>query len=102
MSDQEIIIASLRRVERRIRINRLFTELNLGALLFFAIPVLLKIWDLLEPMRGVTVSIIVGTWVLLFAVFVVWRLLQKETLEQAAVSVDKSAKLQDELKTAFW
>src|SRR5207248_6230363 len=61
-----------------------------------------KIWDLLEPMRGVTVSIIVGIWVLLFAAFVVWRLLQKETLEQAAVSVDKNAKLQDELKTAFW
>src|SRR3989442_236346 len=89
MSDKEIIIAALRRVERRIRTNRLFTELNLGAILFLAIPLLLKVWDLFQPLRGVTISIIVGIWVLLFAVFVVWRIIQKGTLEQAAASADK-------------
>ncbi len=102
MSDKEIIITSLRRVERRIRANRLFTELNLGAILFVAVPVLLKLWDLVEPLRGVTISIIVGTWILLFAAFVVWRLARKGTLGEAASSVDNRAKLQDELKSAFW
>ena len=102
MSDKEIIIGSLQRVERRIRTNRLFNELTFGAILFLAIPLLLKIWDLAEPLRGVTVSIIVGIWVLLFTAFLVWRGVQKGTLKQAAVSVDKRADLHDELKTAFW
>jgi len=102
MSDKEIIIASLRRVERRIRTNRLFTELSFGALLFLALPLLLKLWDLVQPMRGVTVSIIAGIWVLLFAGYVAWRVIQKGTLEQAASSADQQAGLRDELKTAFW
>src|SRR5438874_1941070 len=89
MSDKEIIIASLQRVERRVRRNRLFNELTLGAVLFLAIPLLLKIWDLFDPLRGVTISIIVGTWVLLFTAFVVWRAVQKGTLNQAAASADK-------------
>src|SRR5215471_10583246 len=89
MSDKQIIIAALRRVERRIRVNRLFNELNLGAILFLAIPLGLKVWDLFEPLRGVTISLIVGIWVLLFAAFVVWRTIQKGTLDQAAASVDK-------------
>src|SRR5262245_54680025 len=93
MSDKQIIIASLRRVERRTRANRLFSELNLGAILFLAIPLGLKVWDLFEPLRGVTISLTVGIWVLLFAAFVVWRGIQKGTLEQAAASVDKLAGL---------
>src|SRR6478672_3731060 len=88
MSDKEIIIASLRRVERRIRSNRVLTELTLGTAFFLAIPLLLKIWDLFEPMRGSTISIIGGMWVLLFAGFVVWRFIPKGNLQQAAVSVD--------------
>src|SRR2546421_7576578 len=102
MSDKEIIIASLQRVERRIRTNRLFQELTLGAVIFLAIPLLLKVWDLLNPLRGVTVSIIVGTWILLFAAFVIWRSIQKSSLNEAAVAVDKQADLHDELKTALW
>src|SRR5215813_5844254 len=100
MSDKEIIITSLRRVERRIRANRLFTELNLGATLFLSIPLLLKIWDLVEPLRAVTIGIIGGIWILLFLVFAVWRVAQKSTLQEAAASADTRAGLRDELKTA--
>jgi hypothetical protein len=102
MSDKEIIVASLQRIERRIRINRLLHELMFGAILFFAIPLLLKVWDLFDPLRGVTISIIVGIWVLLFSAYIAWRALQKGTLSQAAVSADAKAGLHDELKTAFW
>jgi hypothetical protein len=102
MSDTEIIIAALRRVERRIRANRLFTELSLGATIFLAIPLLLKTWDLFQPLRGVTISIIVGIWVLLFAGFLVWRIAGKGTLDEAAASADQHAGLRDALKTAFW
>src|SRR6516165_2039390 len=102
MSDKEIIIASLRRVERRIRINRLFSELAVGAVVCGVIPILLKIWDLFEPVRGLTVSTIVGICVLLFAAYAVWRVLQKGTLNEAASSIDSRAGMHDELKTAFW
>lgn len=102
MSDQEIIVASLQRVEKRIRTNRLFNELTRGAIFFFSLPLLLKIWDLFEPLRGSTVSVLVGTWILLFGAYVLWRSSQKGTLDQAAASLDGKAELRDELKTAFW
>ena len=86
MSDKEIIVAALARIERRIRVNRLLTELTFGAIFFFAIPLLLKLWDLFDPFRGVTISIIIGIWVLLFGAYITWRALQKGTLNQAAVS----------------
>jgi len=102
MSDKELIIASLRRVERRLRTNRLLDELTIGATLFVGIPLLLKIWDLFDPLRGATISIIVGTWVLLFAGYAIWRFTRKGTLNEAAASADTKADLKDELKTAFW
>src|SRR5262245_37028698 len=102
MSDKEIIIASLRRVERRIRANRLFTELNLGATFFLAIPPLQNPWNLSSPFRGVTISTVVGIWLLLFVTFAFGRIVQKGTLQEAASSADARANLSDELKTAFW
>jgi hypothetical protein len=102
MSDKEIIVSALERIDRRIRKNRLFTELSLAAIPFLAIPLLLKLWDLLVPMRGVTVSIVIGAWVVLFGAFVAWRLMQRGSLEQSATSFDQHAGLKDEVKTAFW
>ena len=102
MSDKEIIIKSLERVERRIRTNRLFNELALGATFFLAFPLALKIWDLFDPLRASAITIIAGIWVLLFAAYVVWRGLRRGTLTQAAASIDKTAGLNDEIKTAFW
>src|SRR5262249_29984755 len=102
MSDKEIIVASLHRVERRIRTNRLLHELTLAAVAFVALPLLLKIWDLFEPLRGVTVSTLIGIWVLLFAAYVAWRSLQKDSLTGAAAAIDEKAGLHDELKTALW
>jgi hypothetical protein len=102
MSDKEIIIRTLERVERRIRANRLFKELGLGATFFLAFPLACKVWDLLDPFRASTITILAGTWILLFAAYVVWRSLRKFTEDQAAVSIDKAADLKDEIKTAVW
>src|SRR5437870_967207 len=102
MSDKEIIIKSLERVERRIRTNRLFNELALGATFFLAFPLALKIWDLFDPLRASAITIIAGIWVLLFATYVVWHSLRRGTLNQAAASIDRTAGLNDEIKTAFW
>ncbi|HEY2380581.1 MAG TPA: hypothetical protein VGK48_05305 [Terriglobia bacterium] len=102
MSDKEIIVASLQRVERRIRANRLLNELTFGALVCGAILLLVKIWDLFDPLPGVTVSTIVGICVLLFAAYAGYRVFQKGTLNDAASSADSRAGMHDELKTAFW
>jgi len=102
MSDKDIIIKSLERVERRIRTNRLLNEVALGATFFLAFPLALKVWDLFAPLRGETIAIVAGIWVLLFAAYVVWRSLRKATLRQAAAVIDKAAGLNDEIKTAFW
>jgi hypothetical protein len=102
MSDKDIIIASLQRVERRIRTNRLFNELTLAVTLFLAFPLALKLWDLFFPIRGRTVAMLAGLWGVLFIGYIVWRVLQKGTLSQAAASIDKNAGLHDEIKTAFW
>ncbi|PYS18053.1 MAG: hypothetical protein DMG11_34000 [Acidobacteria bacterium] len=102
MSDKDTIIRWLERVERRIRANRLFQELTLGLTLFLTFPLALKIWDLFYPLRGRTITIVVGVWMVSFAAYFVWRLLQKETLGQAAASVDRRAGLHDEIKTALW
>ncbi len=102
MSDTEIIIKSLEKIERRIRANRLIHQLTVGAVLFLAIPVALKIWDLIFPLRGITITVIGGIWLLLFVTYGIWRTIQKGTLLQAAASVDKTADLNDEIKTAFW
>src|SRR2546422_7054761 len=82
MSDKEIIIKSLERVERRIRTNRLLNELALGATFFLAFPLALKVWDLFDPLRGATIAFIAGIWILLFAAYVVWRSLYRATLRQ--------------------
>src|SRR5262245_65175276 len=63
---------------------------------------LLKVWYFFQRSRAVTIGFIVGTWVLLFLSFVIWRIVQQGTVEQAAASIDKQAQLQDELKTALW
>src|SRR5437870_13046786 len=102
MSDKEIIIKALERIERRIRANRLFNELALGATFFLAFPLACKIWDLFDPFRASTITIIAGTWILLFAAYVVWRSLHKTPVTRAAVSIDKAADLKDEIKTAVW
>src|SRR5438876_400688 len=102
MSDKEIIIKSLERVERRIQTNRLLNELALGATFFLAFPLALKVWDLFDPLRGATIAFIAGIWILLFAAYVVWRSLYRATLRQAAAVIDKAAGLNDEIKTAFW
>src|SRR5438093_721227 len=102
MSDKEIIIKSLERVERRIWTNRLLNELALGATFFLAFPLALKVWDLFDPLRGATIAFIAGIWILLFAAYVVWRSLYRATLRQAAAVIDRAAGLNDEIKTAFW
>ncbi|MBI4472585.1 MAG: hypothetical protein HY646_07945 [Acidobacteria bacterium] len=102
MSDRDIIIRSLERVERRIRANKLFRELTVGLSLFLLLPVLLKLWDLVSPFRARTITIIIGIWLAAFAGYIAWRFRGKGSLSHAAASIDHTASLHDALKTAYW
>jgi len=102
MSDREIIIQLLRSVEWRIRANRLCHELALGFSIVLAALILFKIWDLFAPLSGVTIGVVTAALMVLFAVFAVWRIREKGTLEQAAALIDRNAGLRDEIKTALW
>src|SRR5262245_28162091 len=102
MSDREVILKLLRTVEWRIRANRLFHELTLGFSVALAALIVFKIWDLFFPLRGITVGIVAAVLVAAFAMFAVWRLRLRGTLEQAAALIDRKAGLRDEIRTAFW
>ena len=102
MSDKEIIIKSLEKVERRLRTNRLFRDLAGTLSLFLLFPLALKIWDLFLPFRGSTVAIILFVWFSLFAFYFLRRILQMGTLEETAAQLDRKVGFCDELKTAYW
>lgn len=102
MSDTEIIIHLLRNVEWRLRANRLLHELMLALSIVLTFLIVLKIWDLFSPFKAATLTFVIAACAFLFTSYVVWRLREKGTLDQAAVSVDQKAGLNDEIKTAFW
>jgi len=102
MSDKEAILRSLEKVERRIRTHRRLRDLSRGVALFLLFPLGLKIADLLLSFRGIVVFPVLGTWFLALTGYSIWMLCRKGTLSEAAASVDKKLKLQDELTTAYW
>jgi len=102
MSDKEIIIRSLEKVERRIRLNRLLRELTFGLSIFLLVPVLFKTWDLFRPFRGITVIVVIGLWLIGVIGYFAWRISQKSTLAYAAAAIDHRATLRDEIKSAYW
>jgi len=102
MSDKEIIIKSLKEVERRLRTNRLFRDLTGRFSLFMLFPLAFKIWDLFVAFRGTTVAIVLFVWFSLFVLYFLPRILQMGTLEETAAELDKKVGFCDELKTAYW
>src|SRR5205085_6374377 len=54
------------------------------------------------PFKTTTMRFILAGCALSFASYVVWRGRQKRSLDQAAVSIDQRAGLNDEMKTALW
>src|SRR5262245_28865561 len=102
MSDKEIIIRSLHKIDRRIRGNRLLRELMLGLSIFLLVPVIFKVWDLFRPFRGVTVITVLGLWFIGVVVYFASKLSRRGSLAHAAAEIDKKAALHDELKSAYW
>src|SRR4030095_4948016 len=102
MSDKEVIIKSLEKVERRVRTNRLFKDLTGSFSLFLLFPLAFKIWDLFLPFRGTTVAIVLFVWLSLFVLYFLPRVLQMGKLEETAAQLDQKVGFCDELKSAYW
>jgi hypothetical protein len=102
MSDKELIIKSLEKVDRRIRTNRLFREFTVGLSAFLLIPLLFKAWDLFRPFRGRTVVAVFVLWLIGVTAYLIWRMSGRSTLSQAAAALDLKASLKDEIKSAYW
>ena len=74
----------------------------MGFSLSMAIPLVIVFWHLFSPISTTIFWLITLFWLLGFCSFTLWRLSQKNSLTQAATSVDLRAKLKDELKSACW
>jgi hypothetical protein len=102
MADKDFIIGLLERVRRRVRSEQRFRIIYaiLSAALIF--PVALKLIDLISPLKGITVAVLLGLWAFATTVWLIRRTRDQVTLDQAAESLDRMAHLQDQMKTAYW
>src|SRR5947208_911917 len=102
MSDAEIIVQLLKNIEWRLRANRFLRDITLGLWIVLTFLTLIKVWDLVSPFKIATVWFLFGLCALFLSGYAAWLLRKKGTLDQAAVSIDRRARLNDEIKTAFW
>jgi hypothetical protein len=102
MSDTEIILQLLRRVEWRLRASRLLHDFMFATTIALALVIALKVWSLFFPLRTGTDAIFGAACALFVVGYLVWRFRQTGPLDDAAASIDLRARLNDEIKTAFW
>ena len=102
MADKELIIGLLERVRRRVRSERRFKTIYAVLSIALIVPLVLKVIDLITPLHGITVVVVLGLWATATIAWLVWSTRGQETLSQAADSLDRQARLQDQMKTAYW
>src|SRR5438094_930235 len=102
MSDADIIVHFLKNIERRLRANRSLRDITFALSIVLTFLTFIKVWDLISPFKTATIRFFLGSCVLFLFGYAVWLLRKKETLDQAAASIDQTARLNDEIKTAFW
>jgi hypothetical protein len=102
MSDRELIIHFLEKAEKRARSNKRFNDIAVALAIAFVIPVIFKLLDLYFLFRGRTVVIFLGVWAVGTLVWILMRLRGKSPLNHIASSIDSKARLNDQLKTAYW
>ena len=102
MADKEFIIGLLERVRRRVRSEQRFKIIYAILSLALIFPVFLKLIDLFSPLKGLIVVVLLGVWAIATTAWLVRRSRVQVTLDQAAESLDRQARLQDQMKTAWW
>lgn len=101
-STDATILRALRRVDRRVLLNRALRHLGLGACAILGTVLVL---ETARRLVGISMpsSTVVGLAATLgFATWAVWDLARRRSLELAAVIADRRGDLKDELKTAYW
>ena len=102
MSDQEIILRTLREADRRIRTNRCLERLTVRLSFWIGLAVLMKLLDFIRPFPQGAIR---GFWIVWFAgaaAILLWSLRLPQSLKTAASTVDQRAHLKDEVLSAWW
>ena len=102
MSDRDLILHFLEKAEKRARSNRRFNDIAVTLAIAFVVPVVFKLLDLFFLFRGTTVVVFLGLWAVATVVGIFLRLRGKSPLSQVAGKIDNQARLNDQLKTAYW
>lgn len=102
MSDRELILDFLRRAEKRARSNKRFNEIAGTLAVALLVPIGFKILDLFFVFRGRTVTLFLALWAIVTLVWVVVRVRGRSPLSHIAGNIDRKARLNDQLKTAYW
>ena len=102
MSDRELIIHFLEKAEKRLRSNKRFNDIAVTLAVALVFPVVFKLLDLYFLFRGRTVVTVLGLWAAATIVWIVLKLRGKSPLNQVAGNIDSKARLNDQLKTAYW
>src|SRR5262245_4331360 len=102
MSDREVIIALLKKVERRRRANRWLTSMAAGVSVSLLIPSAFQLLELSFPLRGRAVAWFLVAWAAGSSAYCIWRLRGRESLADIAAKLDHQAESHDQIKTAYW
>ena len=102
MSDKELIIHFLEKAEKRVRSNKRFNDIAVTLAIALVVPVVFKLLDLYFLFRGRTVVAVLGLWAVGTVAWIFTRLRGRSPLNQVAGNIDSKARLNDQLKTAYW
>lgn len=102
MSDKDLILQFLEKAEKRGRFNKRFNEIAATLAIAFVIPVTFKLLDFIFLFRGRTVTLFFGFWLAATVAWIVSRMRGRNPLTQVAANIDRKARLNDQLKTAYW
>ena len=96
------ITGTLRRIDRRVRLNGALDHLSIAACFVLAVLLVFQVGKMLLPVAPPPELSVVAASSILFAVFLAWSQRGGSRLARAAAVADAEADLHDEIKTAYW
>lgn len=100
--EHSILTGTLKRVDRRVRLNGALDHLSIAVCLVIGLLLLFQIGRMLLPVSPPPGFWVVGASSILFAAFLAWSQRGGSRLARAAAVADTRGNLHDELKTAYW
>ena len=101
-TERSTITAILKRIDLKVRFNRVLLHLSVASCLVLGALVLIELAPRLVPLNMPPGSVIVGAGSAAFLAFLLWSQLGGRQLGRAAGVADMRAGLNDELKSAYW